>query len=172
MDAPLHFIPEGEAHYDIASIPLERLIGRAATIEATDLGPDERLTVAHLEEWEDNHGDIEAGDRVLIRFGWDRYWDTGTAGRKFLDDWPGLSIEAAEYLTGKDVTMVGCDTLAIDAARSEEFSAHYELLGNETYILENLANLGTLPPFSTLFTFPLKIDEGSGSPIRAVAVID
>ena len=172
IDAPLHFVAEGEAHSDIASVPLDRLVGRAATIEATGLGPDDRLTEEHIWEWEDEHGDVEAGDRVLVRFGWDRRWDTGPSGREFLEDWPGLSAGAAEYLTSKDVALVGCDTLAIDAARAEGYPAHYELLGNETYIVENLANLDTLPPFSLLFTFPLKIADGSGSPIRAVALVE
>lgn len=172
MDAPLHFIPDGDAHYDIATVPLDRLAGRAATIQMTDLEGRETLPVNRIEAWEAEHGQIGPDDRVLFRFGWDKYWDTGEAGRRFLDDWPGLSAEAAEYLTGKGVTLVGCDTLAIDATGDDAFPAHYELLGNETYIVENLANLGELPPFSTLFTFPLKIDEGSGSPIRAVAVVD
>lgn len=172
MDAPLHFVAEGEAHYDIASVPVGRLVGRAATIEATDLGPDERLTEEDVRGWEERHGDIEAGDRVLVRFGWDRRWDTGASGREFLDDWPGLSADAAEYLTDKGVALVGCDTLSIDAARTEEYPAHHELLGSETYIVENLANLASLPPFSVLFTFPLKIADGSGSPIRAVALVE
>lgn len=172
VDAPLHFVAEGEAHYDVASVPPERLVGRAATIGATDLGPEERLTEERVREWEGRHGDVEAGDRVLIRFGWDRRWDTGASGREFLDDWPGLSAGAAEYLADRDVALVGCDTLSIDAARAEEHPAHHELLGNETYIVENLANLSSLPPFSLLFTFPLKIVDGSGSPIRAVALVE
>lgn len=172
IDAPLHFIPEGDAHYDIASVPLDRLAGRAATIDVTDTRPRETVSVEQIEAWEEEHGRIEAGDRVLFRFGWERYWDTGEAGRRFLDDWPGLSGEAAAYLTDRGVDLVGCDTLAIDATGADEFPAHYELLGEETYIVENLANLAELPPFSVLFTFPLKIEDGSGSPIRAVAVVD
>jgi kynurenine formamidase len=172
IDAPLHFVPEGEAHYDIASVPLDRLVGRAVTVEATDLGPDERLTADHVSDWEAEHGAIEAGDRVLVRFGWDERWGTGADGRAFSEDWPGLSGEAAAYLTDRGVTMVGTDAFAIDAARAEGFPAHHELLGNETYILENLANLSALPPVSVLFTFPLKVDGGSGSPIRAVALVE
>jgi len=172
MDAPLHFVAEGDAHYDIASVPLDRLVGRAVTIEATDLGPDDRITVDHVTAWEAEHGDIEADDRVLFRFGWDERWGTGESGQAFYEDWPGLSHEAAEYLTDRGVALVGTDAFAIDATRAEEFPAHHELLGSETYILENLANLAALPPVSLLFTFPLKIAEGSGSPIRAVALVD
>jgi kynurenine formamidase len=171
MDAPLHFISEGPAHYGTDEIPLDRLAGRAATIEATDLGARGLLGVMLIEVWEEEHGPIEAGDRVLIRYGWDLRWATGQEGRRFLEDWPGLSGEAAEYLVGKGVSLVGCDTLAIDATVSTENPAHYTLLGAEVYIVENLKNLERLPPFCLFLALPLKIEGGSGSPVRAVALV-
>ncbi|MEJ7841330.1 MAG: cyclase family protein [Rubrobacter sp.] len=171
MDAPLHFVPEGPAHYGTDGIPLERLAGRAAKIEATDLGPDDLLTVDHIASWEREHGPIERGDRVLVRYGWDERWTTGLEGRRFLEDWPGLSGGAAEYLVGKGIALVGCDTLAVDAAGSPENPAHHALLGNEVYIVENLKNLDRLPPFSLFLALPLKIKGGSGSPVRAVALV-
>ena len=172
MDAPLHFIPEGHAHYGVDEIPLERLAGRAATIDATDLGMDDLLMrVEHIGSWEEEHGSIEAGDRVLIRYGWDRRWAAGPEGRRFLEDWPGLSGEAAGYLLAKGVSLVGCDTLAVDATISTENPAHYALLGNEVYIVENLKNLERLPPFCLFLALPLKIKGGSGSPVRAVALV-
>ena len=61
MDAPLHFIPEGPAHYGTDGIPLDRLAGRAATIVATDLGAGDLLGVERIEAWEAEHGPIEAG---------------------------------------------------------------------------------------------------------------
>jgi kynurenine formamidase len=171
MDAPLHFVPEGPAHYGTDEIPLECLAGRAATIEATDLGSDDLLTVDHIASWEREHGPIERGDRVLVRYGWDSRWTTGLEGRRFLEDWPGLSGEAAEYLVGKGTALVGCDTLAVDAAGSPENPAHHALLGNEVYVVENLKNLDRLPPFSLFLALPLKIRGGSGSPVRAVALV-
>jgi kynurenine formamidase len=171
MDAPLHFIPEGPAHYGTDEIPLDRLAGRAATVKATDLGAGDLLGVGRIEAWEEEHGPIEEGDRVLIRYGWDRRWATGPQGRRFLEDWPGLSDEAAQYLVGKDVSLVGCDTLAIDATVSTENPAHYTLLGSEVYIIENLKNLDRLPPFCIFLALPLKIRGGSGSPVRAVALV-
>lgn len=171
MDAPLHFVSEGPAHYGTDEIPLERLAGRAATIEATDLGAGDVLGTDLILAWEEEHGPIEPGDRVLVRYGWDERWATGTAGRRFLEDWPGLSGEAAEYLVSKGVALVGCDTLAVDAAGSTENPAHHALLGNEVYIVENLKNLGVLPPFCLFLALPLKIKSGSGSPVRAVALV-
>ena len=171
MDAPLHFIPEGPAHYGTDEIPLDRLAGRAATIDATDLGAGDLFGVGRIEAWEEEHGHIEAGDRVLIRYGWDRRWTTGPEGRRFLEDWPGLSGGAAEYLVGKGVSLVGCDTLAMDAAVSTENPAHHALLGNEVYIVENLKNLDRLPPFCLLPRVTAEDKGGSGSPVRAVALV-
>ena len=171
MDAPLHFVPEGPAHYGTDEIPLERLAGRAATIQATDLGAGDLLGVDHVKNWESEHGPIELGDRVLVRYGWDERWTTGLGGRRFLEDWPGLSGDAAEYLVEKGAALVGCDTLAVDAAGSRENPAHHALLGNEVYVVENLKNLDRLPPFAFFMAFPLKIKGGSGSPVRAVALV-
>jgi kynurenine formamidase len=171
MDAPLHFVSEGPAHYGTDKIPLERLAGRAATIEATDLAAGDLLGVDRIEAWEREHGPIEPGDRVLFRYGWDERWATGPAGRRFLGDWPGLSGGAAEYLVGRGTALVGCDTLAVDAAGSEENPAHHALLGNEVYVVENLNNLNRLPPFCLFVALPLKIRGGSGSPVRAVALV-
>ena len=172
MDAPLHFVPEGPAHYGADGIPLERLVGRAATIDATALGPDEPLLgPERIRAWEEEHGPLEPGDRVLVRYGWAERWATGREGRRFLEDWPGLSGEAAEYLVEKGVALVGCDTLAVDAAGSEENPAHHVLLGNEVYVVENLKNLEALPPFCLFLALPLKIKDGSGSPVRAVALV-
>ena len=171
MDAPLHFVPEGPAHYGTDEIPLGSLAGRAATIEAADLGAGDLLGPDRIRAWEDEHGPIWRGDRVLIRYGWDGRWATGPEGRRFLEDWPGLSGEAAEYLVGKGVALVGCDTLAVDAAGSEENPAHHALLGNEVYVVENLNNLDLLPPFCLFLALPLKIKGGSGSPVRAVALV-
>ena len=171
MDAPLHFIPQGPAHYGTDGIPLDRLAGRAATIDATGLGAGGLLAADPIRAWEAEHGAIEAGDRVLVRYGWDERWATGPQGRRFLEDWPGLGGEAAKYLVDKGVSLVGCDTLAVDAAGSEENPAHHALLGNEVYVVENLRNLDKLPPFCLFLALPLKIKDGSGSPVRAVALV-
>jgi kynurenine formamidase len=171
VDAPLHFISEGPAHYGVDEISLDRLVGRAATIEATDLEPGGLLDADHIRSWEQEHGSIKTGDKVLFRYGWDERWGTGPEGRWFLKDWPGLGGDAAEYLVEKGISLVGCDTLAVDAAGSVENPAHYALLGNEIYIAENLNNLDRLPPFCVFAAFPLKIRGGSGSPVRAVALV-
>jgi kynurenine formamidase len=171
MDAPLHFMQRGPAHYGIDKVPLDRLAGRTALIEAPELPRGGILTAAHVREWEEEHGPIEERNMVLIRYGWDRKWGIGPKGKGFLENWPGLGGNAAEYLVEKEVSLVSCDTLAVDAFGSEENPAHYALLGNEVYIVENLKNLDKLPPWSFFMAFPLKVKGGSGSPVRAVTLV-
>lgn len=168
VDAPLHFIPSGQAHYGIEQVPLATFSGRAATLRADHLQNGELWTASHIRAWEKQHGSIEADDIVLIYFGRDVLWERPDL---FLAGWPGISRDAAEYLAAKKVKMVGCDTLSLDASDSDSFPAHYTLLGNEVLIMENLNQLGRLPAFSYFFGFPLKIEGGSASPIRAVAYV-
>lgn len=165
IDAPLHFIDGGKS---IADMPITTFSGRAKTIQATTIGSLGSLTEEHIKNWEKEHVAIEEGDIVLIHFGWGAFWDKDP--EKFVKDWPGISKDAAQYLVSKKVKIVGTDALAIDVYGSTP--AHYELLGNDVLILENLANLHRLPPISYFFGYPLKIKNGSGSPIRAVAFID
>jgi kynurenine formamidase len=170
VDAPVHFIPEGSpASRGIEAISLDVFHGRALTIDGTHLGKNALFTLEMIQSWEEQYGLIHEGDVVLFYFGWDQLWEEQP--ESFLTDWPGISGEVADYLVGKRVKMVGSDALSLDNAASTEFPAHYKLLGNEVLIMENLKNVGTLPPFSYFFGFPLKMEGASASPIRAVAFV-
>lgn len=166
IDAPLHFIKGGKA---IADMPISTFSGRALTIQATSLGPLGVLSKANIEAWEKENLPIQENDIVLIHFGWAAFWQS--APEKVLRDWPGISKEAAEYFVEKKVKIVGTDALAIDVFGVKDNPAHYELLGNDVLIVENLTNLHLLPVELYFVGFPLKIKNGSGSPIRAVAFI-
>jgi kynurenine formamidase len=169
IDAPLHFIAQGPAHYGIDQVPVSTLQGRAATITATDIGENRVLTRQHVENWEAENGELQPGDIILIRFGWDKLWKKRPDATAFLKDWPGVGEDAAQYFVDRKVKIVGTDAMAIDAFADSKNPAHYTLLGNEVLIVENLNNLDQLPPFSYFMAFPLKIKDGSGSPIRAIA---
>lgn len=172
MDAPLHFIQEGKAHYGMDRVGLNRVYGRGVRIDASHLGVNGLLKKSDITTWEVSHGAIRAGDIVLVRFGWEDRWALRPHDGDFTSDWPGLSRDGAEYLVERGVKAVGTDALAIDAFNSEDNPAHYTLLGNEVYIIENLCNLRQLPDFFLFAAFPLKVRDGSGSPVRAVAFVE
>ncbi len=170
MDAPLHFIARGKNHYGPDRAPLDRFFGRAVFIDASNLSPCELFTRGQIESWESANFLIKEGDIVLFRFGWDRFYGLRPDDARYLKDWPGLSADAAEYLVSKKVSLVGTDALSLDGFLSNN-EAHHILLGNEVYILENLNNLDQLSPLSFVIMLPLKIKDGSGSPLRVMALV-
>jgi kynurenine formamidase len=168
FDAPAHFILGGRT---IASVPVRRFFGRLATLEASDQAPDSEVGIDRLLEFEARHGAIRVGDAVMFSFGWARFWAHPEEGQRFLRDWPGLSRQASAYLVERGVRLVGSDCLSIDRYGSADFPAHNTLLAADILIGENFARLDRLPPWSTLVAFPLPIEGGSGSPVRAIALI-
>jgi kynurenine formamidase len=66
---------------------------------------------------------------------------------------------------------VGTDCLGIDSSATTDLGAHFTLLERGILIVENLRNLSAVPTVFLLLTLPLKIRDGSGSPIRAVGLV-
>ena len=132
----------------------------------------EFVSQGQLQKWEGSHGPIEAGDIVLFDFGWAANWGLRPNTQNYLENWPGVSMDTAEYLLTKQVAAIGVDTLSPDppeALRTQPI--HPVVLEKQVLIIENLCNLDQLPDFFLFLAFPLKIREGSGSPIRAVALV-
>ena len=174
VDAPAHFISDAkrQAHVTIDQIPLTRLIGRGVRIDCHKFREGDYVTKDFLTEWEAQHGALQAGDSVLFNFGWDKYWGLRPNNQRYLVDWPGVSMEAAEYLVEKSVAAIGVDALSPDPPQALRTNPiHPVVLEKQVLIIENLTNLDQLPDFFLFVALPLKIRAGSGSPLRAVALI-
>lgn len=174
VDAPSHFVAEGDpARRHIDELALEGFMGRAVTMrfgpfEATDA----MVTRAEIEAWEAEHVAVRAGDIVLVDFQWEGRWERVPEGFAFLDRWPGLSRDAAELLRDRGVKAVGTDCVSLDPGNGgESLAAHYTLLPAGVLIMENVANMAQLPDESYLIALPLPIANGTGSPVRAVALV-
>jgi kynurenine formamidase len=86
---------------------------------------------------------------------------------------PGLSITAAKYLVSKKTNLVGIDSPSIDFQASKRFSVHHIFSKNNILILENLANLEKIKSWKFhLIVLPLKLKNATGSPVRAIAVLE
>ena len=85
----------------------------------------------------------------------------------------GLSYKGAQWLAEKGVVNIGVDAPAIDHPSDTDFSGHYACGEYGITNTENLCNLHLLKGKRFLyFGLPLRIRGGSGSPIRAVALIE
>ena len=182
LDAPIHFA-EGRQTAD--EIPLSSLIGPAVVVDVADsagANADYQATVADLEAWEAAHGRIPAGAILLLRTGWgDRWADraaylgTELTGPEAVAElhFPGLAPEAAQWLVdNRDIAAFGLDTPSLDHGQSTDFRTHVILNSENIPGLENVANLDRLPESGAyVVALPMKIEDGSGGPLRIVAFV-
>ncbi|MFN3324562.1 MAG: cyclase family protein [Bryobacteraceae bacterium] len=180
LDSPIHF---AEGRWSSEQIPVSRLIAPAVVIDvsaAARADRNYRLTRGDIEAWERRHGRIPDGSIVLVRTGWGRHWPDrkeylGTdkpgdvAGLSF----PGIHPEAARLLAReRTIYGVGIDTASLDYGPSKDFAAHRVLNEANIYGLENVANLEQVPEAgATLIALPVKVAQGTGGPVRIVAVV-
>ena len=181
LDAPVHFARGGAAADEV---PLRRLVGAAVTVDVRGQAEGDRdhlISVADLEGFERENGTIAPRSIVLLRTGWSsrwpdarRYLGTAERGAAAVADlhFPGLAPEAAEWLVReRAVKAVGIDTASIDRGQSTGFEAHRVLGAAAVPVFENVANLQRLPADGFhLVALPMKIEGGSGGPLRVMAV--
>lgn len=177
LDAPIHFA-EGRRTSD--QIPLTSLIGPAVVIDVSERAhPDYLVSVEDLTAWEREHGRIPDGSILLVRTGWDsRYADraaylgTDMVGPDAVArlHFPGLGAEAAQWLVeNRRIGSFGIDTPSVDYGQSTDFRAHVILYEANIPGFENLAGLEQLPPTGGyVVALPMKIEGGSGGPLRIV----
>src|SRR6267154_416966 len=176
LDAPAHFSP-GKTTVD--QIPVKQLFGPAVVIDVraeSGKNSDYQLAAARIEDWEKRHGRIPEGAIVLLRTGWASRWPDVQKYRnqdaKGKMHFPGFSVEAARLLIERKVSGLGCDTLSVDHGASSDYSVHHLALGAGLYQLETLADLRELPETGAfLIVAPIKLEGGSGGPVRIFALL-
>jgi len=176
IDAPKHFIKGG---IPLDRVALKKMMGRGVCIDVPAIPgaiPSKEtagrlLGLDAIKTFEKKHGEIKKGDIVMFRFGWDKKYKLQPHAAEYLKNWPGLSKEAAQYLVKKEIAVAGTDAISIDAYGTEDYIAHYELLGKGILIIENIVNLDTIPVFSYVIGLPNKFKGGSGSPLRLIAFV-
>jgi kynurenine formamidase len=168
----------------VAQVPAPRLIAPAVVLDfsaeaAAD--PDFLLEIDHIKQWEAGHGPLPEGGWLLYRTGWDARSDDQAA---FLNadatgpHTPGISVSCAMWLAQESpVIGLGTETVGTDAGTAHSFEppfpCHSALLGAGKYGLTQLQNLARLPVTGTVvIAGPLPIVSGSGSPCRALALVE
>ena len=182
FDAPVHWItgkdlPDNRCD----TIPARRFVGPACVIDVTQdvaMYPDFLLTPERIQAWEAEHGRIPAGAWVLLRTGWSKradpaaFLNVGEDGPHS----PGFHKTTSELLAkDRDVLGVGVETVGTDAGQAGTFDPpfpnHGTMHGNGKFGLASLCNLDQLPATgAVVIAAPLKIVDGSGSPLRVLAI--
>ncbi len=166
VDSPAHFIEEGPF---IDEVSLDRFCGRAIILDLHHVMLNEKaFTVDEIEKSVPKTTTAIDEAIIILRTGWEDKWSTDDYQRN-----PGLSKEAAEYIVRHKVKAVGIDAPSIDPGDSKDFPAHVALLKEGIVIYENLKNLESVGEAEFTFVgLPLRIEKGSASPVRAVAIVN
>jgi kynurenine formamidase len=183
FDAPIHWVSGKDLPNNaVDSIPPERFIGPACVIDCSKEAkkdPDFLLTRKKILEWEKKFGKIPGHSWVLMRTDWSKRTDP--AEYQNYDEEgqhsPGPDVEAVKFLVEeRDILGFGTESIGTDAGQAYHlrppYPCHTYMHGAGRYGLQCLANLDRLPPTgSVVIAAPLKIRNGSGSPLRVLALI-
>jgi kynurenine formamidase len=178
------------AHLAIDHFPNDLLINRGVLLDvarmvqgdSSPLPAKFEITAKHLQDAASRQKvQLHKGDTVFIRTGW---------GPNFVDhpdiyageNSPGPGLDAAEFLIKVGARVVGDDTLTFEQRppitqkpKFQVFPVHMRLIADSgIYIIENL-NLEELSAARayefTVVTPPLKVRGGTGSAMRAFALV-
>jgi kynurenine formamidase len=183
FDAPIHWI-SGRHLPDNSTdtIPAAHFMAPACVLDCSReaaADADFLLTAAFLRDWEKDHGRIPNGSWVLMRTDWSKrtdpvaYQNLDATGQHT----PGPDTDAVRFLVEeRQVLGFGSEAIGTDAGQAYHlkppYPCHYYMHGSGRYGLQCLTNLDLLPAIgSVVIAAPLKIKQGSGSPLRVLALV-
>ena len=183
FDAPHHWL-SGKDFKDgfTDTLDVQRLIASVNVIDCSKQSAkdaDYLLTADGVRAWEIVHGEIGVGEWVVMRSDWDKRAHNEEEFLNSDDEGPhspGPSLDCIDYLLSKGIVGWGSQCIGTDGGMAAEmsppFPAHTLLHRDNCFGLASLANLDQLPPKGAiLIVTPLKITKGTGSPMRALALI-
>lgn len=177
IDAPAHF---AAGRWTVDQIPPRRLVGPLAVIDVSgkvQANPDYAVSMEDIAEWERVNGQIPQGAVVMVRTGWGSRWssekDYRNADAAGTMHFPGYSPDAARFLVeARNVIGLGIDTLSIDPGIAKTFPVHKYTMSRSLYHIENVANLSEAPEGGAMVVVaPMKLEGGSGGPVRVLALV-
>ena len=178
------FCDHGPTHIDAVShlstdpcapsvdeIPLTNCITSAICLDVSDIPQKTQFGRKKIEDelrkWK---LDIRKGDTILFHTAqFARYYGKP----EYMTDYPGLDKEGTEFIIDKGCVNFGVDSASPDMWYDKTYPCHKTCMERQVTHVENLCNLELL--VGKRFTFialPLKIRKGTGSPVRAAAVLD
>lgn len=182
FDAPIHWVSGKDLPNNaVDTVPVENFVAHACVIDCSDESAkddDFLLTIGFVEAWEAKHGRIPPRSWVLMRTDWSKRDPTAYVNLR--DDGahsPGPDGDVVSWLIAeRDVIGFGTEAIGTDAGQgfhlTPPYPCHYHMHGNNRYGLQCLTNLDLLPPQGAMIlSAPLKIKQGSGSPLRVLAFV-
>ncbi len=161
MDPPAHLFA-GRTTLD--QFPAEQFIGKALVIDCRGVGSGGAITRDLVERYGEK---AREADFLLFNLGWDDRWGTDD----YFGDYPCLDDAVMDLVIQGRYKGIGFDVIGLDPIADENLTRHKKLFQSRDIVnIENLKNLALCGSDLFWFScFPLKLEHGDGSPVRAVA---
>jgi kynurenine formamidase len=183
LDAPAHWVTGKDCpNGTVDTLPMSQMLAPVCVVDCSaEVAADKGfiLTREFLEQWEETHGRIPSGAWVFMRSDWrkvadpDNYINMQEDGAHS----PGPDKDCVLWMIEeRDVLGFGTECVGTDAgqafAMDPPYPCHYFMHGAGRLGLQCMTNLDLLPATgAVVIATPLKIIEGSGSPLRVVALV-
>ena len=183
FDAPIHWVSGKDLpNNTVDTIPPADFIAPACVVNCSNEVAEDRdflLTRDFLINWEETFGKIPRGSWLFMRSDWRKIADPNNYANIQEDGahHPGPDEECVKWMIEeRDVLGFGTECIGTDAGIAMSFDpplpCHYFMHGAGKYGLQCMTNLDLLPATGSVIVCPpLKIEGGSGSPLRVLALV-
>lgn len=163
VDSPAHFIKGGK---DISQLPVDAYMGAAIFVDLSEKPDEMPVSKEMLVEALDKFSCSMSDKILLIRCSKKRWDDDGFLKVNTLTE------EAAGLIIQHGFKAVGIDCMSVDCLDDMRRPVHMKLLSNEIVLIEGLANMEQIKSCQCQFlALPLKLQNASGSPVRAICIV-
>lgn len=182
LDVPVHFYEQGDT---VEKIPLSKLILPGHLLDLTHRKPGEAITIDDFRKAAEKTGrPIGPGTAVIAWTGADKVWSQ----EGFVSERPYVPVETGQWLIDQKIDLFCTDLIGMDITEvhlppdaspedKEEAAGffwpfHVLMLTAGICCVQQLCNLDQLVGEEFLLVvLPLKMREGTGSPVRPVALV-
>lgn len=171
LDAPCHFNADPAAA-SIDQVPLENCITSAICLDLSHVPLRHEISIEEMTTAVAKTGEeIKPGDTVILHMGVNARL---FGSPRYLHDFPGLHVSSVHWLADQEVVAFGVEAISPAPEGEPNFKAHLACAERGITHIECLWNTEALVGKGR-FQFiglPLKIRDGTASPIRAVALFE
>jgi len=179
VDSIDHLDPTSDLSID--EMPMAWFYGDAICLDFSNITYPDHITRDHIKTELRRTGlTIPEEGTVLLNTGhYEENYSATNYDKKHIyeNEWVGMTAAAAEFIVEGGARAIGIDAISVDNLENirpnYKFPVHALASRKEIVIYENLANLSAVTGKSFTFSgMPLKIRNGTGSPVRAFAILE
>ena len=165
IETPYHLFKDKA---DLGSINAEHYTGPGVLVNLKHLPPKSAISKEEVEKAVEKAGGLKKGDIAFFNLGYSDLYGTDDYNNS-----PHFSNEAICWIVEKGIKIMGVDASGVEIPSSEDHVNHIALLGKNVLLIENLANLDSLPVNRfTVYAFPLCIKGMDSFPLRVIVEAD